>query len=148
MAAQLDDFELYKISREFANGSTNSMKQLPPAEKFALANQMRRAAISVKQIAEGHVDAHTREHSFLCITRGSVDELIDDSMSVWMKSTGINHPSKTESRGYDLIRRINGDIGICEKETGHRIITTHHSPLTTPTHRRMAPTNPQCSRGR
>src|SRR5216684_2849884 len=77
---KLDDFELYRVAREFRKKAYRLMKLLPPEEKYALANQMRRAAISVtNNIAEGHGRWHYQENIRFCrIARGSVDELIDD----------------------------------------------------------------------
>ena len=77
---RLDDFELYKIAREFRKRTYRLVKQLPAEEKYALASQMRRAAVSVtNNIAEGHGRWHYQENIRFCrISRGSVDELIDD----------------------------------------------------------------------
>src|ERR1700722_10740072 len=77
---RLDDFELYKTAREFRKRAYCLLKQLPPEEKYALANQMRRAAVSVtNNIAEGHGRWHYKENIHYClISRGSVEELIDD----------------------------------------------------------------------
>src|SRR6516225_242273 len=77
---QLDDFELYTIAREFRKRVYRLVKLLPPEEKFGLANQMRRAAVSVtNNIAEGHGRWHYQENIHFCqMARGSVDELIDD----------------------------------------------------------------------
>jgi four helix bundle protein len=77
---RLDDLELYKIAREFRKRAYLLAKQLPRDEKYALAIQMRRAAVSVtNNIAEGHGRWHYQENIQLCrISRGSVYELIDD----------------------------------------------------------------------
>src|ERR1019366_702433 len=77
---KLDDFELYRVSREFRKKTYRLVRLLPPEEKYALANQMRRAAVSVSNnIAEGHGRWHFLENIQFCrISRGSVDELIDD----------------------------------------------------------------------
>src|SRR5206468_38983 len=77
---RLDDFELYKIAREFRKHVYRLLKELPSEEKYALANQMRRAGVSVtNNIAEGHGRWHYQENIRFCrISRGSVDELIDD----------------------------------------------------------------------
>ena len=55
-------------------------KQLPEIEKFGLANQIRRAALSLtNNIAEGHGRFHYLEQiRFTLQSRGSLEELIDD----------------------------------------------------------------------
>ena len=110
---RLDDFELYKIAREFRKRAYRLVNQLPPAEKYALANQMRRAAVSVtNNIAEGHGRWHYQENIRFCrISRGSVDELIDDFNTC--QDEGYGDPmlvAELKVEAYDLIRRINGYI--------------------------------------
>ena len=55
-------------------------KQPPDFEKFALASQIRRAAVSLtNNIAEGHGRFHFLEQvKFMLQSRGSLQELIDD----------------------------------------------------------------------
>jgi four helix bundle protein len=88
---KLDDFELYKIAREFRKRAYCLVKQLPPEEKYALATQMRRAALSVSNnIAEGHGRWHYQENIQFCrVSRGSVDELIDDFNTCEDEAMGI-----------------------------------------------------------
>jgi four helix bundle protein len=115
---RLDDFELYKIAREFRRRTYHFLKHLPPEEKYALANQMRRAAVSVtNNIAEGHGRWHYQENIRFCrISRGSVDELIDDFNTCL--DEGYGNKSLVEElrlEAYDLIRRINGYIAYLRK---------------------------------
>ena len=115
---RLDDFELYKVAREFRKRVYRLLKQLPPEEKYALANQMRRAAVSVtNNIAEGHGRWHYQENIHFCrISRGSVDELIDDFNTCHDEGYGeqaLVGDLKVEA--YDLIRRINGYIAYLRK---------------------------------
>jgi four helix bundle protein len=110
---RLEDFELYKVAREFRKRAYRLLKQLPPEEKYALAVQMRRAAVSVtNNIAEGHGRWHYQENiRFCCISRGSVDELIDDFNTCQDEGYGeqsLIGQLKTEA--YDLIRKINGYV--------------------------------------
>src|SRR5260370_32738531 len=55
-------------------------KQLPEIEKFGLASQVRRAALSLtNNIAEGHGRYHYLDQiKFTLQSRGSLEELIDD----------------------------------------------------------------------
>jgi len=115
---RLDDFELYKIAREFRKRTYRLVKQLPAEEKYALASQMRRAAVSVtNNIAEGHGRWHYQENIRFCrISRGSVDELIDDFNTCQDEGYGdeaLVQELKVEA--YDLIRRINGYIAYLRK---------------------------------
>src|SRR6266853_417896 len=110
---KLDDFELYRVAREFRKRVYCLVKQLPPVEKYALASQMRRAAVSVtNNIAEGHGRWHYQENIQFCRTsRGSVDELIDDFNVCQDEGYGdqvLVEQLKVEA--YDLIRRINSYI--------------------------------------
>src|SRR5438128_7151427 len=115
---RLDDFELYKVAREFRKAVYRLVKQLPPMENYALATQMRRAAVSVtNNIAEGHSRWHYQENIRYCrISRGSVDELIDDFNTCQDEGYGdqaLVQELKVEA--YDLIRRINGYIAYLRK---------------------------------
>jgi four helix bundle protein len=55
-------------------------RRLPDIEKFGLASQIRRAAVSLtNNLAEGHGRFHYLEQiRFSLISRGSLEELIDD----------------------------------------------------------------------
>ena len=55
-------------------------KRVPDIEKFGLASQMRRAALSLtNNIAEGHGRFHYLDQiKFTLQSRGSLEELIDD----------------------------------------------------------------------
>jgi four helix bundle protein len=115
---RLDDFDLYNFAREFRKGAYRIANQLPSVEKYALANQMRRAALSVtNNIAEGHGRWHYQENIHFCgISRGSVDELIDDFNTCL--DEGYVNPAMIEElkiQAYDLIRRIYGYIAFLRK---------------------------------
>ena len=115
---RLDDFELYKFAREFRKRAYCLLKQLPPDERYALANQMRRAAVSVtNNTAEGHGRWHYQENIHFCrIARGSVDELIDDFNTCQDEGYGDQVlVQKLKVEAYALIRRINGYIAYLRK---------------------------------
>jgi four helix bundle protein len=110
---KLDDFELYKVARELRKRTYRFVKQLPPEEKYGLVCQMRRAAVSVtNNIAEGHGRWHYQENIRFCrISRGSVDELIDDFNTCQDEEYG--DPAlvgELKAQAYDLIRRVNSYI--------------------------------------
>jgi four helix bundle protein len=115
---RLDDFELYKLAREFRKRTYSLIKQLPSDEKYALAQQMRRAAMSVSNnIAEGHGRWHYKENIHYCrVSRGSVDELIDDFNACLDEVYGDQALVKQlKVEAYELIRRINGYIAYLRK---------------------------------
>jgi four helix bundle protein len=83
-----------------------------------LANQLRRAALSVtNNIAEGHGRWHYLENIRFCrISRGSVDELIDDFNTCEDEQYGDQAlVGQLKVDAYDLIRRINGYIAYLKK---------------------------------
>jgi four helix bundle protein len=72
--------EVYQVAREFRKAMYRVAKQLPDIEKFGLAGQIRRAALSLtNNIAEGHGRYHYLDQiKFTVQSRGSLEELIDD----------------------------------------------------------------------
>ena len=115
---KLDDFELYQKACEFRRKVYSVIKQLPPEERFALAVQMRKAAVSVtNNIAEGHGRWHYQENIQFCrISRGSVEELIDD-FNICIDEhycPDIDFP-KLKKEAYNLIKNINGYISYLKK---------------------------------
>jgi len=75
-----EDLELYQIAREFRKKMYGVTRRLPDCEKFELASQIRRAAVSLtNNIAEGHGRYHFADQvRFFLGARGSLQELIDD----------------------------------------------------------------------
>lgn len=75
-----EDLEVYRAAREFRVAMYRVAKRLPDFEKFGLASQMRRAAVSLtNNLAEGHGRFHFLDQiRFTLISRGSLEELIDD----------------------------------------------------------------------
>ena len=75
-----EDLEVYQVAREFRKAMYAVSRRLPDFEKFELASQIRRAAVSLtNNIAEGHGRYHYPDQiKFLLQARGSLEELIDD----------------------------------------------------------------------
>ena len=75
-----EDLEVYKTAREFRKKVYAVARRLPDFEKYALADQIRRAAVSLtNNIAEGHGRYHFADQvKFFLGSRGSLQELIDD----------------------------------------------------------------------
>jgi four helix bundle protein len=75
-----EDLEVYQLAREFREAMYGVARKLPHLEKFGLASQVRRAAVSLtNNIAEGHGRYHYLDQlCFLLQARGSLQELLDD----------------------------------------------------------------------
>ena len=75
-----EDLEAYQAAREFRKVMYQVARELPDFEKYGLASQVRRAAVSLtNNIAEGHGRYHWLDQiRFLFQSRGSLQELIDD----------------------------------------------------------------------
>ena len=71
-----EDLETYQTAREFRKAMYRVAKRLPEEEKFALASQIRRAAVSLtNNIAEGHGRFHYLEQIKFCLNaRGSLED--------------------------------------------------------------------------
>src|SRR5438477_1247391 len=74
-----EDLEVYKAAREFRKAMYAINRRLPDFEKFELASQIRRAAVSLtNNIAEGHGRYHFADQvRFFLAARGSLQELVD-----------------------------------------------------------------------
>jgi four helix bundle protein len=75
-----EDLKVYQVAREFRKALYRVAGRLPDLEKFGLASQIRRAAVSLtNNIAEGHGRYHYLDQiKFTLQSRGSLEELIDD----------------------------------------------------------------------
>jgi four helix bundle protein len=75
-----EDLDVYKAAREFRKGMYAVTRKLPDFERFELASQIRRAAVSLtNNISEGHGRYHYLDQiRFLLQARGSLEELRDD----------------------------------------------------------------------
>ena len=75
-----EDLEVYQVARSFRKTMYGLARRLPDIEKFGLASQIRRAALSLtNNIAEGHGRYHYLDQTrFTLQSRGSLEELIDD----------------------------------------------------------------------
>ena len=75
-----EDPEVYQSAREFRKKMYGVARRVPDFEKYALADQIRRAALSLtNNIAEGHGRYHFADQvKFFLGSRGSLQELIDD----------------------------------------------------------------------
>lgn len=75
-----EDLEVYQVAREFRTAMYAVTRCLPDFEKYELASQIRRAAVSLtNNMAEGHGRFHYPDQiRFFLHSRGSLEELTDD----------------------------------------------------------------------
>jgi len=72
------DLDVWKCSMDLVIDVYELTRALPPAERYGLASQLRRAATSVAaNIAEGNGRMHRKEYAHqVSIARGSISEVI------------------------------------------------------------------------
>jgi four helix bundle protein len=102
-----EDLEAYQLAREFRKTMYAVSRRLPDFEKFELASQIRRAAVSLtNNIAEGHGRYHYPDQiKFLLQARGSLEELRDD-LNVCLDENYLP-PPEIESRKQLGLRTLN-----------------------------------------
>ena len=108
-----EDLEVYKAAREFRKKIYRLAKELPEYEKYNLAGQMRRAAVSLTNcVAEGHGRFHYQENiQFLRQSRGSLKELIDDiNVCIDENYADLDRLTKLKEEGYMVLKKLNGYI--------------------------------------
>ncbi len=113
MPSEFYELEMYKEARVLRQRVFKLVKLLPQEQRFELASQMRRAALSVtNNIAEGHGNRTYRHTiSYLYRSRGSVNELIDD-LSL-CEDEGFfkkEHLDDLRKQATSVIRLLNGYI--------------------------------------
>src|SRR6266436_6992643 len=108
-----EDLEVYQAAREFRKALYRVGRRLPEIEKFALASQIRRAAVSLtNNIAEGHGRFHFLEQiKFMLQARGSLEELLDD-LNICTDESYLpeDEIQKLKSEGWRVHKLINGYI--------------------------------------
>jgi four helix bundle protein len=108
-----DDLEVYQQSRAFRIEIYKIAQTLPDFEKFGLANQMRRAGVSLtSNIAEGHGRYHFPDQiRFLLNSRGSLEELIDQ-LNVCVDASYLQKPEADalKDKAWNVHSILNGYI--------------------------------------
>ena len=113
-----EELEVYKAAREFRKKIYRLTKKLPEEEKYNLAGQMRRAALSLtNNLAEGHGRYHFQENIQFCrISRGSLMELIDDlNVCIDEEYFPQDYLEKLKEEGYRINKMLNGYIGYLKR---------------------------------
>jgi len=118
-----EDLEVYKAAREYRKKIYQLIKELPAEEKYNLAGQMRRAALSLtNNIAEGHGRYHFQENIQFCrISRGSLMELIDDlNACIDEKYSSVDYLEELKKEGYKINKMLNGYIAYLKKRRNEK----------------------------
>ena len=128
-----EDLEVYKAAREFRKKVYKLIKRLPPEEKYNLASQMRRAALSLtNNIGEGHGRFFYQENIQFCrISRGSLMELIDDlNTCIDEKYFQLDYLQELKNEGYRINKMLNGYIAYLKKRKSGE--SNQHNQLNQP----------------
>jgi four helix bundle protein len=120
-----EDLETYQVAREFRKAMYAVTRRLPSVEKFELASQIRRAAVSLtNNIAEGHGRYHFLDQiKFMLQARGSLEELIDDlNVCEDEEYLSAGEISKLKDQGWDVLKLLNGYLRwLREKKVGQNL---------------------------
>ena len=126
-----EDLEVYKAAREFRKGMYGIARRLPDIEKLGLAGQIRRAAVSLtNNLAEGHGRYHfLDEIKFTLISRGSLEELIDDLNVCADESYLPGHEvGQQKSAGWNLLKLTNGYLRYLRDRKFGSSLELHETP--------------------
>ena len=120
-----EDLEVHKAAREFRNAMYGVSRRLPEFEKFELASQIRRAAVSLtNNIAEGHGRFHYLDQiKFMLQARGSLQELIDDlNVSVDQGYLPATEIELLKQQGWNVSKILNGYLRwLRDRKTGQTL---------------------------
>ena len=108
-----EDLEVYKAARAFRRRVYKLAKLLPSEEKYVLAQQMRRSAVSItNNIAEGHGRRHWQDNSRFCrIARGSLCETVDGiNTCADEEYADLEHLEDLKTDAAKVVRLLNGYI--------------------------------------
>ncbi|MBA2433376.1 MAG: four helix bundle protein [Chthoniobacterales bacterium] len=106
-----EDLEVYKMARGFRKEMYAVARELTEFEKFALADQIRRAAVSLtNNMAEGHGRFHYPDQiRFFLHSRGSLQELVDDlNVCADENYLGPAEVERLKDTARDVLALING----------------------------------------
>ncbi|HET8633535.1 MAG TPA: four helix bundle protein [Gemmatimonadales bacterium] len=109
--ANVEDLRVMSLARELVVATYRATSGFPAHERFGLANQMRRAAISIgSNIAEGAGRQSDREFArFVKIARGSAHELaFQITTSGDLEFLATSEVAELTARVTDLSRMLRG----------------------------------------
>jgi four helix bundle protein len=105
---RFEELEIWKLSQDYAGDCYGLVNNFPKEEKYALADQLRRAAVSISNnIAEGSAFSDTKFKSYLDISIGSTLETVN-IISFAIKIGYLAESDKDElyEKAEKLIRKI------------------------------------------
>jgi four helix bundle protein len=115
-----EDLEVYQVARDFRKAMYRVAQQLPESEKFGLASQVRRAAVSLtNNIAEGHGRYHFLDQiKFVLQSRGSLEEMLDDlNVCEDEQYLATSELESLKQEGWRVHKLINGYIRFLRSRT-------------------------------
>src|SRR5438132_10537444 len=126
-----EDLDAYKAAREFRKKIYGVARRLPDFEKFVLADQIRRAGLSLtNNIAEGHGRFHFLEQiKFMLQARGSLEELLDDlNVCEDEQYLILTEIEKLKQDAWRVHKLINGYIRFLRNRSAERSSRVQESP--------------------
>lgn len=127
-----EDLELYQVDREVRKAMYRVSRQLPEIEKFGLASQIRRAALSLtNNIAEGHGRYHYLDQiKFALQSRGSLEELIDDLNTCEDEAhLPVTEVARLKDQGWRVRQLIDGYIRYLREQKNSEASVRETSPV-------------------
>ncbi len=115
-----EELDAYNVARAFWNRIYKLVKLLPSEEKYALGQQMMRAAVSVtNNIAEGHGRYNWQDNTRFCRqARGSLNELVDDiNVCSDQGYAETGHLVDLKSDATEVLKLLNGYISYLQKQS-------------------------------
>src|SRR5512135_1256189 len=107
-----EDLECYKLALSVVRAVYQVAQRLPSEEKYNLADQLRRAAVSVTlNIAEGYGRYHYLDSlRFYYIARGSLNEVLSGFITCDRVSLMTGELSRQRELCHSALRALNGYI--------------------------------------
>jgi four helix bundle protein len=127
-----EDLKVYQVAREFRKAMYRVARRLPETEKFGLAGQVRRAAVSLtNNIAEGHGRYHYLDQiKFTLQARGSLEELIDDlNVCADEQYLPMEEIGTLREHGWRVRQLIDGYIRYLRKQKNEVASSVRESPV-------------------
>src|SRR5439155_12895914 len=129
-----EDLEAYNAAREFRKAMYAVGRRLPDFEKFELASQIRRAAVSLtNNISEGHGRFHYLDQiKFMLQARRSLEKLVDD-LNVCQDESYLPLPEivRLKDEAWHVLLLLNGYLRwLRDRKTGQSLeLHEAHAPL-------------------